>query len=555
MLPREDQKPGSRNNLGEMEGDGREPEPLAQGRASRYDGRMIKTLLVAARDRSRLAEIVQIASGFGLGLLMARWGIEGGDDAAPQTADLPPSLPQRTRMALEALGPTFVKLGQILATRGDLLSPDWIAELEHLHSQAPNVPFDLLRGDVEEALGGAPEDIFASFDPQPLAAASMAQVHRATLTDGRPVVLKIRRPGIRPRMEADLRLIAQAAALAESASAEARRFAPVAMVRQLAEAVLGELDFTTEGRNADRLREDFAGEARITIPRIHWEWTSEALLVMDYVEGVQPRDGDTLRLAGIDPAAIAALGADIVLDMVLVNGRFHADPHPGNLLCLPGNRMALLDFGMIGHVSPRRREEFIGFVQSFTTGDPARLAEILAIWSEGAGVPQERIRAAAERLILRHGSGRLVLRAMVADFLPLMREEGLIMPPDLLLIFKALVTLDGVLTAIEPDFDLSSALRRSSLRLVRARLSPEHWGPTLQALAWELGKIGDDAPRLLRAAIRRMETDPETGGTKAQSDQIASALRVSGLWIAGAILLGSAVLAGALILSSVHRPL
>lgn len=509
---------------------------------------MIKTLLVAARDRGRLAEIVQIASRFGLGLLMARWGIAQSDE--PDKGDASTgNLPQRTRMALEELGPTFVKLGQILATRGDLLSPDWIAELEQLHSQAPTVPFDLLRAEVEAALGGAPEDIFASFDSQPLAAASMAQVHRATLADGRPVVLKIRRPGIRPRMEADLRLIAQGAALAESASAEARRFAPVAMVRQLAEAVLGELDFTSEGRNADRLRADFAGEPRITIPCIHWEWTSEALLVMDYVEGVQPRDGETLRQAGIDPAAIAALGADIVLDMVLVNGRFHADPHPGNLLCLPGNHMALLDFGMIGHVSPRRREEFIGFVQSFNSGDPARLAEILAIWSEGAGVPNTRIRAAAERLILRHGSGRLVLRAMVADFLPLMREEGLIMPPDLLLIFKALVTLDGVLTAIEPDFDLSSALRRSSLRLVRARLSPEHWAPTLQALAWELGKIGDDAPRLLRAAIRRLEAEPATGG---EQDRIAAALRASASWIAGAILAGSAVLAAALAVSRGH---
>ena len=202
---------------------------------------MIKTLLVATRDRGRLAEIAQISSRFGLGVLMARWGFapgEEGDAADAQAQPMPQSQPQRTRLALEALGPTFVKLGQILATRGDLLSAEWIAQLEQLHSQAPTIPFELLRGEVEEALGGPPEAIFASFDTQPLAAASMAQVHRATLADGRVVVLKIRRPGIRPRMEADLRLIAQCAALAESASAEVRRFAPVAMVSQLAQAVL-----------------------------------------------------------------------------------------------------------------------------------------------------------------------------------------------------------------------------------------------------------------------------------------------------------------------------
>jgi ubiquinone biosynthesis protein len=271
---------------------------------------------------------------------------------------------------------------------------------------------------------------------------------------------------------------------------------------------------------------------------------------MDYVEGTSPRDGETLRRAGLDPVAIAALGADIVLDMVLVNGRFHGDPHPGNLLCLPGNRMALLDFGMIGHVSPRRREEFITFVQSFTTGNPEQLADVLAIWSAGSDAPRERILAAAERLILRHGNGHLVLRAMVADFLPLMREEGLTMPPDLLLIFKALVTLDGVLCGIQPDFDLSSALRRSALRIAQARLSPEHWGPTLQALLWELAKAGDDAPRLVRAAVRRLEAEPS--GPEDGQAGLARALRAAGGWVAGAIVAAGALIAGAQLMLAHH---
>jgi ubiquinone biosynthesis protein len=506
---------------------------------------MIKTLLVAGRDRNRLAEILQIASRFGLGVLLARLGLERPEQEGEVAAG-PRTLPQRTRLALEALGPTFVKLGQILATRGDLLSPEWISELEQLHSRAPTLPFEDLRSAVEEALGQPPETAFACFNPQPLAAASMAQVHRATLADGRQVVLKIRRPGIRPRMEADLRLIAHLASIVEAASAEARRFAPVAMMRQLAEAVLEELDFTTEGRNADRLRADFAREPRVVVPEIHWAWTSESLLVMDYIDGVPPRDGDTLRTAGIDPAAIASLGADIVLDMILVNGRFHGDPHPGNLLCLPGNRIALLDLGMIGHVSPRRREEFIGFVQALNAGDPAQLADVLAIWSAGSGVPRDRVQRAADRLIVRHGGGQIVLSAMVADFLPLMRDEGMTMPPDLLLIFKALVTVDGVLSRIQPDFDLSAAMRRSTLRIAKARLSPEHWAPTLQALAWELSKISDDAPRLVRAAIRRLEAEP--ADTAAGKEQTAATLAAA-RWITSAILVGAVMIAGALLLS------
>lgn len=493
---------------------------------------MLQTLIVAGRDRHRLQEIAQVATRFGVGVLAARFGL-GSDEANGEPTDLP----RRTRLALEALGPTFVKLGQILATRGDLLPPDWIAEFERLHSSAPTLPFDDLRNAVETALGEPPETAFANFDPQPLAAASMAQVHRATLHDGQAVVLKIRRPGIRPRIEADLRLIAQGAALAERASVETRRFQPVALVRELAAAMLEECDFTNEGRNADRLRADFAGDPRVVVPAIHWQYTSDALLVMNYVDGIRPTDPASLRAAGIDPAAIATLGADVVLDMVLINGRFHADPHPGNLLCLPGNRIALLDLGMIGHVSPRRREEFVGFVQALQRGDPALLADILGAWSSEADVAREVVRTAADRLVARHG-GLLVLRAIVADLLTVMRETGLVMPSDLLLIFKALITIDGVLAAIQPDFDLSAALRRASLRIVRSRLSADHWAPVVQGLVWELGRIGDDAPRLLRLLVRRLEAEPAVP-VAVQPD------RAGPRWIAAAILAGATLIAAA----------
>lgn len=497
--------------------------------------------MVARRDRARLKEIIETVSGFGLGVLLARFGLEkpgGGVGAGGDFA----SLPRRTRLALEQLGPTFVKLGQILATRADLLEPEWIAELEQLQSSAPTLPFEDLRAEVEEALGEPPEEAFDWFDPVPLAAASIAQVHRARLKTGQDVVLKIRRPGIRPRMEADLRLIAHAASVGEAASAELRRLGPAALMAQLAEAVLAELDFTAEGRNADRMAADFANDKRIVLPTIYWEYTSETLLVMDYIDGLPPRSAEELREAGIDPQAIAALGADAVLDMVLINGRFHADPHPGNLLCLPGNRIALLDLGMIGHVSPRRREEFIDFVQSLNAGDPARLADVLMIWGEGSGPARDRVQQMAERLIARHGGGHIVLAAMVTDFLALIREEEMALPPDLLLAFKSLITLDGVLQGIDPQFNLTSALKRATLRIAKARLSPAHWGPALQALGWELAKIGDDAPRLIRAAIRKLEAEP----IQAASGTDAAALRDAARWIAGSVVIAGALVAGAI---------
>lgn len=500
---------------------------------------MFGTIRVAARDRRRVGEISGVLARYGVDILGARIGLGG---ARTAEADAP-DLPRRTRQAVEAMGPTFIKLGQILATRGDLLPPEWIDELSALHADAPTIAFETLRPQVESALGGPPEEIFAEFDPTPLAAASIAQIHRATLNDGTQVVLKIRRPGIAETIAADLRLIAELALLAERTNAEARRFAPSAMARQLAAAMLEELDLASEGRHADRLRADFAADRRVVVPQIHWQYSSETLLVMDYVEGVRPTGPDILRDAGIDPAAIAETGADIVLDMVLLNGRFHADPHPGNLLCLPGDRIALLDMGMTGDLSRRRRQEFISFLRAIGGGDAAALADVLAIWTDAALHDRARLLPPAERIVASHGGGqRIVLAAMVADMLKIMREERLVLPPDLLIVFKALMTLDGVLGRIAPDYDLSGAVMRASLRVALDRISPERLSRQALPILWELSRVGDDAPRLIRAAVTRLEAVPVADPASAR---IATALH----WLSVSILGTGALVAAAIVLT------
>lgn len=491
---------------------------------------ILQTMTVAARDRARMAEVSAVIARFGLESLLARLGLGG---EAHEDADLP----TRTRRALEALGPTYVKLGQILATRRDLLPDEWIAAFEQLQSDAPRLPFEELRPAVEAALGEPPEIAFARFDTQPLAAASIAQVHRAVLHDGTEVAVKIRRPGIRPRMEADLRLLRHLAALAEARSAGVRRMMPGAMIEQLGREILDELDFTNEGRNADLLRADLAPLERVVVPRIDWAHTSEGVLVMDFVAGVPPRDPSLLREKGIDPASIADLGAQLVLEMVLANGRFHADPHPGNLLCLPasapgeGDRLALLDLGSVGFVSPRRQHEFLTFILSLRGNDPGGVADMLGLWSQAGEVPRERLLTAAERLVARHGTGALVLNSMVADFFPLLRKEGLVLPPDLVLIFKAMVTMDGVLSGIAPDFDLSQALTALRGRLVASRLTRLASPDRLEAVLLELSRLSADAPRLMRAATARLEkaeeAKPETGQ--------GQAIRYAGALVAGAV--------------------
>lgn len=488
---------------------------------------MFKSIAVAARDRARMAEVSAVIVRFGLEALAVRLGLGEGDEAGHEPRDLP----TRTRRALEALGPTYVKLGQILATRRDLLPDAWIAAFEQLQSDAPRLPFEALRGEVEAALGEPPETAFAWFDTGPLAAASIAQVHRAVLKDGTEVVVKIRRPGIRARMEADLRLMRHLAAMAEARSGQVRRMRPTAMIEQLGREILDELDFTGEGRNADLLRADLAALDRVEVPRIHWEWTGEQVLVMDYIAGIPPRDPEVLRAAGIDPSRIAALGAELVLEMVLIGGRFHADPHPGNLLCLPGDRLALLDLGSVGVVSPRRQHEFLTFILALRSGDPGGVADMLAIWSENGGISREKLLRASERLVARHGSGALVLNAMVADFFPLLRQEGLVLPPDLVLIFKAMVTMDGVLAGIAPGFDLSEALEGMRGRLVASRISGLAAPDKVEAALLELSRIAGEAPRFLRAASARMEAP----SPPAPDNGTARAVKLAGWLIGGAV--------------------
>lgn len=494
---------------------------------------MFETLMVAGRDRDRLAEIITVAAQFGLTGLLSRIGL------GPASADKDgPDLPNRARQALEKLGPTFMKLGQILATRRDLLGDEWIAAFEQLQSSAPQLPFSDLKAQVEASLGEPLDSAFADFDSDALAAASIGQVHRARLKDGQEVVVKIRRPNIRPRMEADLRLLRHLASRAEANSAEARRFRPISLVDQLARDILDELDFGHEGQNADLLRADHADDDRVIVPKIHWQWTSEALLVMDFIDGIVPRDPEILRANNIDPHAIAALGAELVLNMVLIHGRFHGDPHPGNLLCLTGNRLALLDLGSVGVVSSRRQHEFLTFIIGLQSGSASAVADMLMLWSKDVPLSRSKLLVSCERLVARHSQGPLVLSAVIADFFPMLRQEGLVLPPDLLLVFKALVTLDGVLSRIAPDFDLSAALQDMRRPLFAARFATMASSDRAQALLLEVMRLGDDAPHLLRRLSNWLDHQPAHPPTLPTHRTIMRAAAM----ISAAILLHAAIL-------------
>ena len=443
---------------------------------------MLWETLSAARDIGRLYEIASVLIHYGFGDIARRIGITGALERVGKTLrrgrhhsiDRMTSA-ERVRRALEDLGPTFVKLGQILATRVDLFAPDWIAEFEKLQDRASAVPFDAIRAQLATDLGADPDRVFADLEPEALASGSIAQVHRARLPDGTAVVLKIRRPGIESVIEADLRLLRRLAELAEREWPALQRYQPRALVRQFASSLGRELDLRTECRNAERIAANLGANVNIVVPAIYWQWVSRRLNVQSYIVGIAGRDVAAVEEAGLDRRTIARNGANAVLQMVLVDGFFHADPHPGNVFYLPENRLAFIDFGMVGRLSQSRREQLAELLYSLAQRDPERAAELLVDWAGKADVDLPALAMDIDCFIDEfHGIPleQIEVGRLLSDLTSLMREHGLTLPPDLALLFKAAISLDGLGRLLDPGFDMVSEARPFLERIGCQRRSP-----------------------------------------------------------------------------------
>src|SRR5690606_18585219 len=285
-------------------------------------------------------------------------------------------------------------------TRVDLLPPRWIEELSGLQNAVPAVGFEQIRPQLAEDLGADPETVFAALEQVPMAAASLAQAHRARLQDGTPVVLKVRRPGIRDVVEADLRLLAHLARIVEKQMPELRRYHPSDMLRQFAASLRRELDFAAECRNAERIARNFEGRADIVIPKVYWAWTCERLNVQECLDGIPGRDLAAVDAAGLDRVQLARTGAGIVLKMVLEDGFFHADPHPGHIFYMPGGAIGVIDFGMVGHVSEPRRFQIVQLLHGLVDQDSGSVAEVLVDWTgDSPDVDEARLQESVGRFV------------------------------------------------------------------------------------------------------------------------------------------------------------
>jgi len=473
---------------------------------------MLRETFGIMRELPRLHEIASVFIRHGLGDFVQRIGIAGVLERAGRILQFGPAgesvkLDQasRVRMALEELGPTFVKLGQVMATRVDLFPPRWIAELEKLHAQVPPVPFEELLPELERALGRSPFEVFRDIDTRAYAAASIAQVHRARLADGTPVVLKIRRPGVREKIETDLRLLRRVSELIEAEIPEARRYQPAEIASQFARSLEREVDFATETRNIQRFAQNFAGHEHIVIPRIFPEWTSEVLLVQEHVEGVPATDPAAVAAAGLDRKVLAARGVDVFLRMILVDGLFHADPHPGNVFYLPGNRMVVIDFGMVGRLSPQRRRQVVDLLAGLARMAEEPMLEVLLDWAGEGYVDEAKLAADVNELVFDLEGVPLKdirIGAAIRQFAAIVREHSIVLPSDLSLMFKTLITLEGLGRQYDPDLHIVQHLSPLVKRALAERYQPRELVRRGRAALDEFFNVAASVPRDLARLLR-----------------------------------------------------
>ncbi len=475
---------------------------------------MLWETISVVRDLPRLHEIASVMIRYGGGDLVRLLGISGALERAGRilhwhsTSEISQlDAPVRIRRALEELGPTFVKLGQMLATRVDLFPPHWIAEFEKLHSQVPAVPYEILHPDLVIAIKGEPGEVFATFDPVPLAAASIAQVYRATLQDGTPVVVKMRRPGIEGVIRADLRILEHAAKLLESEVPDYRRYDPVQMVSQLRRSLNRELDLVKEARNIDQFARDFADDPLVKIPKVYWEFTSDRVNVQEEIVGLAGVAPDKLRAAGLDPKLLAARGADTVLRMVLENGHFHADPHPGNVLFLSGNRIGMIDFGMVGMLTHTRRNQIVDLLHALTRKDEQALMQVLLDWSGESVLDEDRLAYDVAELLQSYDDLQLKdvkIGGLLNDITAVMRDNNLALPADLTLLFKTLITLEGLGQQLDPEFHMIDHVTPFVERVIQQRYTPQALLARGRKSVRETLEVLADVPRDLRNLLRDM---------------------------------------------------
>ena len=466
------------------------------------------------------------------------------------------SAPERARLLLQELGPTFVKFGQMAASQSSSLPEEWVEELSLLQSSVPAVGPEEVEAVVTESLGEAPEKRYGSFELEALAAASIGQVHRATLPDGTPVAVKVQRPNIRPQIEEDLTIMYQSAQMLERTSQTARDFGAVKAVNEFATSLMEELSYRHEGRNTERLSKNLSGFSDLRTATIFWDFSSDRILTMEFITGVKPTDKEKLADANIDSIKLSQEFARCMAQQILIDGFFHADPHPGNIsIDLETKEMIFLDTGMMGILDKSERRELVQLMLSIYQRDAPALAKVcISLGSSGSDIGYRSLSHELERLlgaVLDPPLSEVGAGKFFTVLLQLLREHGVQLPSGMVMALKALMQMLEVVVALNPKLTFAEVSHIVAELMIEHHTHPD----TMKAFMQDrlrrvqlLGPLVDDAVEALlkqaqrgsmKVELRGLDLSKEIQTVATIARHLTLALLLGGATIGSAIAMGT----------------
>ena len=468
------------------------------------------------RHANRYREIVQVLARHGFGELVSKIGLNtlyGGlkklSFSKSKDFQEGKSVWERIRLVLEELGPTFIKFGQIMANRPDLIHPELVLELEKLQDSVATFPEgDALRV-IESQLGASVLEVFEEFNPTPIAAASIAQIHKAKLKDGTEVAIKVQRPNIKRIIDVDLEIMLHFASLIQKYVTELNFIDLVSIVKEFKRAIIKEIDFENEAKNMERFEALFEGDPTIRIPHHYSKYSTETIITMEFIHGIRISNIDELNSAGLCTKTIAKRGVNLALKQIFDFGFFHADPHPGNLLILPDNVICYLDYGMVGVLTAATREHLVLVTLGIVSRDPRKIVrDLMKLAQNKYEVNTIELEERVGDLLHKHAYkalGSVNMVAILNDLVSLFVDYNLKMPSDFYLLLRALIISQATGTKLDPNFDMVEHLEPYAKKMIKDQVNPLKFAKELGVSVFELVHLIKDLPGETRDIIEQVK--------------------------------------------------
>ncbi len=499
------------------------------------------------RNVNRWGEIFSILSKYGLAGWLSRFEFSLGKSLLKNRNGqilANESRETRIRLALEELGPTFIKLGQILSTRPDVVGMELANELQKLQSDVPADTLDEVAGVIATELGQSLTELFAEFTEKPVASASIGQVHRARLHSGDVVAVKVQHPEIKQRMRVDLEILTGLAQLAERLP-ELRPYRPVLIVGEFQRMLRRELDFTCERRHLDHFVRAFEESEKVKIPASYPDLSTERVLVMEWLDGAPLSDPARVRAVGIDLAEVARSGAEAYLEMIFQHGIYHADPHPGNLLLMQDGKIGLLDFGMVVRMDESVREAIEEMLLAIVEQDANRLGSVvIRVGAVPAGLDETSLNLDLSDFVSHYAHQsleRFELGAALSEMIDIMLQYHILLPTPMSLLLKVLIMLEGTAQRLEPDFSLMEVLEPYRQKIVTRRMSPARQLRKARRVAYEMQQLAEVVPRRVRDILQqvqagRFDVHLDHRGLEPSVNRLVLGMLTSALFLGSALL-------------------